>query len=422
MRSLFYIQVTWQIDPEGHCLLSTSNFLLHQRFGVEGDEKFFVRCNDHGGRGAVLTDDVAGFLAVLFVAGFVDLVAENLEVVHGHLADELAVLADTAGEYERVDAGESHGDAADFAGEPVGECFEGDLCTHVAFACGLRQGAHVVRESGEAEQARFLVHELVEAVNVVAVFFADEEEDGRVKGAGAGAHDEALERGEAHGGVNALAVQNGGAAGTVTEVSRDEAAVFRLFAENLGGFAGHKAVACAVCAVAADLVFFVELVGDAVEVSLARHGLVEGGVEHGDLREAREELGGAFHTGSVCRFVERGEQGNATDVVDDFLRDALALDVLAAVHHTVADGFDGVGELLFGEELLYLGNGFGVGRAVEIEVDVAFGALGLHVAVHADIFDEAAGDGFFGLGVDNGELDRGAAAIKNEYAHIKKPW
>ena len=365
---------------------------------------------------------MAGFLAVLLVAGFVDLVAENFEVVHGHLADKLAVLADTAGEHQRVDARESHGDAADFAGEPVGEGFEGDLCTHVAFACGLRQGAHVVRESGEAEEARFLVHELVEAVDIVTVFFADEEEDGRVKGAGAGAHDEALERGEAHGGVNALAVQNGGAAGTVTEVGGNEAAVFRLFAENLGGFAGHEAVARAMGAVAADLVFFVELVGDAIEVGLARHGLVEGGVEHGDLREAREELGGAFHAGGVCGFVERGEQRDAADVVNDFLRDALALDVLAAVHHAVADGFDGVGELLFGEELLHFGNGFGVGGAVEIEVDVADRALGLHVAVHADIFDEAAGDGFFGLGVDNGELDRGAAAIKNEYAHIKKPW
>ena len=406
MRGLCCIQ-----EPDG------ASRLLHQCFGVEGDEQLFVRCNNHRGRGAVLANDVAGFLAVLLVAGFVDLVAENLEVVHRHLADKLAVLADAAGEHQGVDARECHGDAADFAGEPVGERFEGNLCAHMAFACGLRQGAHVVRKSGEAEQARFLVHELVEAVDVVAVFFADEEEDGRVEAAGAGAHDEALERSEAHGGINALAVQDGRAAGTVTEVGRDEADFFGLLAQNLGGLAGHEAVARTVCAVTADLVFFVELVGDAVEVGLARHGLVEGGVEHGDLREAREELGGAFHAGGVCGFVQRGEQRDAADVVNDFLRDALALDVLAAVHHAVADGFNRVGELLFGEELLYLGDGFGVGRAVEIEVDVAFGALGLDVAVHADIFDEAAGDGLFGLGVDNGELDRGAAAIKNEYAH-----
>ena len=360
---------------------------------------------------------MSGFLAVLFVAGFIDLVAENLEVVHRHLADKLAVLADTAGEYQRVDARECHGDAADFAGEPVGERFEGDLCAHVAFACSLRQGAHVVRESGEAEEARFLVHELVEAVDIVAVLLADEEEDSRVDASGAGTHDEAFERGEAHGGINALAVQNGGAAGTVTEVSGNEAAVFRLLAEDLGGFGSHETVACAVCAVAADLVFFVELVGDAVEVSLTRHGLVEGGVEHGDLRERREELGGAFHTGGVCRFMQRGEQRDATDVVDDFLRNAFALDVLTAVHHAVTDSFDGVDELLFGEELLDFGYGFGVSGAIEVEVDVAFGAFCLDVAVNADIFDEAARDGFLGLGVDDSELHRRAAAVKYEYAH-----
>ena len=360
---------------------------------------------------------MAGFLAVLLVAGFVDLVAENFEVVHRHLADKLAVLADTAGEHERVDARECHGDAADFAGEPVGERFEGNLCAHMAFACGLRQGAHVVRKSGEAEQARFLVHELVEAVDIVTVLLADEEEDSRVEAAGAGTHDKALERGEAHGGINALAVQDGRAAGTVTEVGRDEADFFGLLAQNLGGFAGHETVACAVGAVAADLVFFVELVGDAVEECLAGHGLVESGVEHGDLRERREELGGAFHTGCVSRFVERGKQGNATDVVNHFLRDLFALDVLTAMHHAVADGFNRFDELLFGEELLDFGDGFGMSGAIEVEIDVAVRTLSLHVAIHADIFDEAARDGFLGLGVDDSELHRRAAAVKYEYAH-----
>ena len=127
--------------------------------------------------------------------------------------------------------------------------------------------------------------------------------------------------------------------------------------------------------------------------------------------------GGAFHAGGVCGLVERGEQGDAADVVDDFLGDPLALDVLAAMHHAVTDGLDGVDEFLFSEKLLDFGDGFGVGGAIEIEVDVACRALGLYVAVHADVFDEAAGDGFFGLGVDDGELDRGTAAIKNEYAH-----
>ena len=401
------------------CRRHPTSHLLYECCGVESDEEFFVGGDDHGGRGAVLTDDVAGFLAVLFVASFIDLVAENLEVVHRHLADKLAVLADTAGEYQRVDARECHGDAADFTGEPVGEGFESDLGAYVAFACGLRQGAHVVRKTGEAEQAGFLVDELVEAVDIVTVLLADEEEDCRVEATGAGTHDQAFERGEAHGGVGALAVQDGGAAGAVAEVSGNEAGIFGLLAEDTASFGSHETVAGAVGAVTADAVFFVELIGNAVEVGLARHGLVESGVEHGDLRERREELGGAFHAGCVSRFVERGKQGDAADIVDDFLRNAFALDVFTAVHYAVADSFDGFDELLFGEELLDFGDGFGVSGAIEVEIDVAVRALSLHVAIDADIFDEAARDGFFGLGVDNGELDRGAAAIKNEYAHIE---
>ena len=392
-------------------LIAHSSLLLYQCFGVERNQQFFVGGDDHRGRRAILADDVAGVLAVVLVAGVVDLVAEQGEVFHHGLADHAAVLADTAGEHERVDARECHGDAADFAGQLVAEGLEGDLGAEMAFAGGLRQGAHVVRKAGEAEQAGFLVHELVEAVDVVAVLLADEEEDGRVEATGAGTHDKAIERGEAHGGVGALAVENRGAAGTVAEVGGDEAAIFRLLAQDLGGFGGHEAVAGAVETVTADGVVFVELVWDAVEESLARHGLVEGGVEHGHLWERWEELGRAFHAGRVCGFVQRGEQRDAADVVDDFLADLFALDVLAAMHHAVADGFDRVDELLFVQELLHFGNGFGVRRAVEIEIDVAFGALGLHVTVHADVLDEAAGDGLLGLGVDDGELDRGTAAI-----------
>lgn len=391
--------------------------LLYECFGVESDEEFFVGGDDHSGRGAVLRNNVARVLAVVFVAGVVDLVAEQGQVFHDGLADNAAVFANTAGKYERVDARECHGDAPDAAGQAVAEYVEGNLGALVAFACGLGQGAHVVGKSRKTQQARFLVHEFVEPVDVVAVLLVEVEEDGRVDASAAGAHHQAVQRGEAHGGVYALAVQNGGAGTAVTEMSRDEAAVFRFLAQNLGGLGGHEAVARAVKTVAADAVFLVVFVRNAVEICLARHGLVKSGVEHGDLRERREELGSAFHAGSVCGFVERGKQGNATDVVDHFLGDAFALDVLAAMHHAVTDSFDGFDELLFGKELLDFGDGFGMSGAIEVEIDVAFGALGLYVAIDADIFDEAARDGFLGLGVDNGELDRGAAAIKNEYAH-----
>ena len=200
-------------------------------------------------------------------------------------------------------------------------------------------------------------------------------------------------------------------------MSRDEAGFFGLGAENLASFGSHKAVACAVSTVTTDAVFFVEVVRDAVEVSLLRHRLVECCIEHGDLREAREELGSAFHAGCVCRFVERGKERDAADVVDDFLRDLFALDVLTAMHDAVADGFDRGGELLGVKELLDLVYSFGMRGAVEVEVNLAFRTLSLGVAVHADVFDEAASDGFLGLCIDDSKFYRGAAAVENEYAH-----
>ncbi len=394
--------------------------LLHQCFGVESDEQFFVCCNDDCLRRAILRDEVVGFLAALEVAFFVDLVAEELQVVESLLADVEAVFTDAAREDDGVDARESHGEAADFAGEAVAEDVESDLGALVAFACRLRESTHVVRKTREAQQARFLVHEVVKLVDG-AVFFtvllSDVEEDCRVKATGTGAHDKAFERCEAHRGIDALAVQDGGAAGAVAEVSCDKAGFFGLGAENLASFGSHEAVACAVCTVTADAVVFIELVRDTVEVSLLRHGLVESRIEHGDLRETREELGSAFHAGCVCRFVERGKERDAADVVDDFLRDLFALDVLTAMHDAVADGFDRGGELLGVEELLDLVYSFGMRGAVEVEVNLAFRTLSLGVAVHADVFDEAASDGFLGLCIDDSKFYRGAAAVENEYAH-----
>lgn len=125
--------------------------LLHQCFGVEGDEQFFVCCNDDSLRSAVLRDEVVGFLAALEVAFFIDLIAEELQVVESLLADVEAVFADAAREDYGVNARECHGEAADFAGEAVAEDIEGDLGALVAFTCGLRQGAHVVRKSRETE-------------------------------------------------------------------------------------------------------------------------------------------------------------------------------------------------------------------------------------------------------------------------------
>ena len=78
---VFFVNVlldpSQQIGPKDPCLLSTSYFLLDKSFCVEGDEEFFVCCNDDSLRSSVLRDEVVGFLAALEVAFFVNLVTED---------------------------------------------------------------------------------------------------------------------------------------------------------------------------------------------------------------------------------------------------------------------------------------------------------------------------------------------------------
>ena len=89
----------------------------------------------------------------------------------------------------------------------------------------------------------------------------------RVDVAAARAHDQALERRQAHGGVDRPAVLDGRDRGAVAEVAGDEVRVLGRPRFSIStARRGHVAVAGAVEAVAADAVLLVQLVGQAVEV------------------------------------------------------------------------------------------------------------------------------------------------------------
>ena len=62
---------------------------------------------------------------------------------------------------------------------------------------------------------------------------------------------------------------------------------------------------------------------------------MESRIKHCNLGKLGEELHGAFPTSSMGGLMERGKQSDATDVINHFLSDLLALDVLAAMHHTM---------------------------------------------------------------------------------------
>ena len=85
------------------------------------------------------------------------------------------------------------------------------------------EGLHVGFAVGEGEEAALVVEELFERVSG-QVFVAEEvDEDAGVEVAAAGAHGDAAGGGEAHGGVDGFAVEDGGDAGAVAEVRDDDA-------------------------------------------------------------------------------------------------------------------------------------------------------------------------------------------------------
>lgn len=257
-------------------------------------------------------------------------------------ADRGGVFANASGEDEGVDAVEGGSEAKDAFGESVAEDINGEFGAGVAVVGGFEEGAHVVAEAGEAEETAVAIEEVGDLTNVASGLFDEELDEVGVDIAAAGAHGEAFEGGEAHGGVHALAVFDGAGAATVAEVGGDDLEFGEGLIKEGGGLFGDETMAGAVEAVAADLVGFVEVVGQRVEVGVRGHGLMEGGVEHGDVREFREIFHGGADAGDVGGIVQRRESAAGVDFGDGvFIEQDTGGEEFAAVDDAVADAGDG---------------------------------------------------------------------------------
>jgi len=100
-------------------------------------------------------------------------------------------------------------------------------------------------------------------VKVVAALFQIED-DGGVQVSGSGAHHESFQRGEAHGGIDAAALLDGGNGSAVAQVAGDHVGVFGRAFHHLQRHTCHIAMGGAVETIAADAVFLVKLSGDAI--------------------------------------------------------------------------------------------------------------------------------------------------------------
>ena len=244
--------------------------------------------------------------------------------------------------------------------------------------------------------------------------------------AAAGAHQHAGQRGQAHAGIHALAAVHSGDGGTVAQVAGDHLQLAGVLAQELGSGHAHIAVAGAVSAVAADGVLLVHLVGHAVDVSLGRHGLMEGGVEYNHVGSLSTEHSlGAAQALHMSHVVNGSQGSDLLDLVDDGIGHDLALgEELSTLHNAVADGADLAlilhnSALAGGHHLNDLGESLGVGGEGNLfGPGAAVGLMGDLAALDADALAQALAQHVLIVHVDELVLQRRRTAVDNQNLHV----
>jgi len=227
----------------------------------------------------------------------------------------------------------------------------------------------------------------------------DEEDGTRIDVAAARAHDEALERGQAHRRVDRAATVDRAHARAVADVAADDAQVARAAFERRGGSFHDVLVRHAVEAVAAHAGVAPRL-RHRVQRGVLGQGGMERRVEHGHLRQgrpapAREADARQGHR-VVLRHPDRGAFDLGLHLVVDAHRSAQAR---SAMRHPVRHRVErGRGDARFGE----------------LAFDPVEHGVVEHAAVKPDL-DQRVRRGH----VEHTGLQRGAAGIQGKDAHVQ---
>ena len=208
----------------------------------------------------------------------------------------------------------------------------------------------------------------------------------------------------------------------------DDLEVFDIFAEYLSRAVGDIHVAGAVEAVAAHAVFLVIFIIDAVDESLRRHGLMEGGVENHDIRELRQHGLDRENALQIGRVVQRREGHDFLDAFDNFRSHQHGLgELLAAVN----DAVSGCRELVEALEDPVLGIHQHIQHILDSlcmcrEINFAHHCIhaGLRMldarAADADTLHQPLGQHGFAVHIDQLILEGRTAAVENKNFHKKR--
>ena len=228
-----------------------SLFASHQVQGIAGDDDLLIGGDHQHLHLAVGGGDIA-LLALDAVLFHIDLRAQEFEALHHLFAHLDAVFADTGSEDDHVHAVHGRSVSADVLTDTIDQHIAGDAGVAVALIGGSVDVAHIAGNAAQAQQAALLVEHLQHFVDVfnfgVAIFILgvvhNELQHGGIQAAAAGTHDDALQRGDTHAGVHALAVIHRAHGRTVAQMAGDHFQVGIV--QVLGG--GHAGVEAALAA------------------------------------------------------------------------------------------------------------------------------------------------------------------------------
>ena len=316
---------------------------MQEALGFKGNHEFLLGAQDEDtdrgiGRGKVSV----GFGGA--IGGRVQADAHELEAIADRGAEGGGVFADAVGEDEGIEAAEGGGEGGDGAADAVDKEVEGELGAGISLGGGDFDGREVGGDARDAAQAGGVIEGVVQVGRGQAELALEVEEDAGVEGAATGAHHEAIEGAEAHGGGEGEAVADGGGGTTAAQVAGHEAeGRVGLAVEELGRAGGAIGVADAMEPEAADSPFLIPLEGDGIDQGAQGHPGEERGVENGDMRHAGEGGFGGLDSAQGGGIVQRGQGAEASDGGFDAGIDADACgEIEAAMDDAVADGGDGL--------------------------------------------------------------------------------
>ena len=153
------------------------------------------------------------------------------------------------------------------------------------------------------------------------------------------AHHQTGQRGEAHRGVDHLAVFDGCNGGAVADMAGDDLGLLVVETQKFTGALRHIAVRRTVETVAANVVFGVPFIGHGVEISVVRHRAMESIVEHCHLRHVGHKLVYSLDAGQMALVVHGGQFDQALySLLHLGGHEATLLEEVAALHHAMPHG------------------------------------------------------------------------------------